>query len=140
MHSDTLCPLPVQPVLSLTLVKLCAYMRRSSNYKRSLVWPSWASYPPSTVDRNFCLLCAYIRYSMFYFLYLDVYFLFFDFLYLDVYFIFFELNRRKENKRPNKENRTWNSEYMHTGDRSFGLHLQHLVRGNDIFTTWQYIL
>ena len=31
------------------------------------------------LDRNFRLLCAYIRYSMFYFLYLDVYFLFFDF-------------------------------------------------------------
>jgi len=26
-------------------------------------------------------------------------------------------NRKKINKRPNKENRTWNSEYMHTRDR-----------------------
>jgi len=34
---------------------------------------------PPMVDRNFCLLCAYIRYSMFYFLYLDVYLIFFDF-------------------------------------------------------------
>ena len=39
----------------------------------------------------------------------------FYFLYLDVYLIFFDL------KRPNKENRTCNSEYMHTGDRSFSL-------------------
>jgi hypothetical protein len=30
--------------------------------------------------------------------------------------------KKKQNKRrPNKENRTWNNEYMHTGDRSFGL-------------------
>jgi hypothetical protein len=33
----------------------------------------------SIIDRIFCLLCAYIRYSMFYFLYLDVYFIFVDF-------------------------------------------------------------
>ena len=60
------------------------------------------------LDWNFCLLCAYIRYSMFYFLYLEVYFIFFDFTV----------------KRPNKENRTWNNEYMHTRDRSFGLYLR----------------
>lgn len=29
------------------------------------------------LDRNFCLLCAYIDYFMFYFLYLDIYFYFF---------------------------------------------------------------
>jgi hypothetical protein len=31
---------------------------------------------------------------------------------------------KNKNTRPNKENRTWNSEYMHTGDRSFGLPLE----------------
>jgi len=35
--------------------------------------------------------------------------------------------KSKKNKRPNKENRTWNSEYIYTGDRSFGLGLRVMV-------------
>jgi len=46
--------------------------KRTTNSKHS-------RYAILVLDRNFCLLCAYIRYSMFYFLYLDVYFIFFDF-------------------------------------------------------------
>jgi hypothetical protein len=38
-----------------------------------------AAHAGRVVDRHFCLLCAYIHYSMFYFLYLDVYFIFSDF-------------------------------------------------------------
>ena len=48
---------------------------------------------------------------------------------MHVYFIFFsdftiahsKIEIKKKNKRPNKENRVLNSEYMHTGDKSFGL-------------------
>ena len=74
----------------------------------------------SAVDRNFCLMCAYICYYMFYFLYLGVYFFFFFRFHSSVCNSKIE---KKENNRPTKENRTWNSEYMHTGDRSFCLDL-----------------
>ena len=37
IHSDSLCPLPIQPALALTLVKLCA-QRRSSNYTLYGLW------------------------------------------------------------------------------------------------------
>ena len=38
-----------------------------------------------------------------------------------MFYFFFLILLLHTNKRPNKENRTWNSEYMHTGDGSFGL-------------------
>ena len=53
--------------------------RKPPTCRKSLTNLSHNVVSSTPLDRNFCLLCAYIRYSMFYFLYLDVYFIFFDF-------------------------------------------------------------